>query len=237
MVKRYAKKLVKNYPAIRKRYKVYYPAIKQLGADVMYLKGLINSEPKSHQLVHNNNVGYNGVILSCSTIPQGDGSANRDGDRILPRYFTVHGRLQGAAAAVHLGVKCMIFRWWGESPNALGTLPSVSDVVEPSLVGTQNAPDSFLPTTVTGSKGDRNRRIEVLKTFYMVLDTSSGKSSYTINENIELNAGNKKEHMEYFDNTNYPPTSGGIFILIITDSATSGDLAYHFNTKLTFYDN
>lgn len=239
MVKRYARRAPGVYRGFQKRQKVYVPAVKQLASDVLYLKGLINSEPKFYAHTANNNVGYNGTVISLCDIPQGDSSQSRDGNRVLPRYFGFKGRfhISPISSVTHLGLRVIIFRWWGSDPNSAGAAPATDDILSSSLVGTQNVVDSFLSSDITGSRGDRNRRIEVLKNYEVVLD-ANGNSSLQVDENITVNGGKgPKEHIEYFSAATAPPTSGGFYVLICSDSATATDLSYHFNSKVTFYDN
>lgn len=235
---RVVKRAIKRYPAFHKRYNVYYPAIKQLGKDVMYLKGLVNAEPKYHEVTNSNNFSYNGFVVALCNVPQGDGNTSRDGNRILPRYLNVRfhiNRNMTGTTYPHTTVRYVIFRWWGESSNAVGVAPAAADILE--TVGSQFTPMSPLNNEITGSRGDRNRRIEVHRTGMITLDSVS-KSSHDEEFNIKLNGKNKiKEHIEYFDSTTNPPTSGGFFILFINDNATNVDAAFYLYSRLVFYDN
>lgn len=232
---RYAKKA---YPGIKRRANVYVPAVRQLASDVMYLKGLINSEPKLHGVNASNNFDLNGLIISLCDVPTGDTGINRDGNRILPRYLNIKfhvNRNLSTPTNAHTTVRYIIFRWWGESPNAAGIAPVPGDVL--SIVGSPYAPMSQLNSSVTGSKGDRNRRIEVHRSGMFTLDSVS-KTSFDEEFNITLNGGNKpKEHIEFYDSTTNPPTSGGFFIMFINDNLTSVDAAFYLTSRLTFYDN
>lgn len=232
----FAKQAYRKYPAIKRRAKVYVPAVRQLASDVLYLKGLINSEPKNHLAIVDNNVNWSGVVISLCDVPQGDGSINRDGDRVLPRYLGIHMTCNRTATCttVHQQLRVIIFRFWGESANAVGALPAVADIIDHT--GSIYAPRSFLDQAITGPRGDRQRRIEVLRNYYTSL--SPDKTYIDIQENIEMNGKtqNRKEHLEYFDNTTNPPTSGGVFVLIVTDNTLS-EAAYHLTSKLTYYDN
>lgn len=238
----YGKKLVKKAyksNAVQKRVNVYGKAGVQLYKDVMYLKSLINSEPKSLLSTASGLISYNGTILSLCNVPVGDGSSNRDGDRILPRFMNIKFNCQrtvgGTPTYGHSTIRYVIFRWWGESPNALGVDPTPSEVLTNN--GTTLAPLGMLQSTITGSRGDRNRRIEVHRSGCITLDSVS-KTSFDEEFNITLNGGNApKEHMEYFSSTTAPPTSGGFFVLFISDNAVSGDASYNLCARLTFYDN
>lgn len=235
---RVVKKAIKRYPAFRKRYNVYYPAARQLAKDVMYLKGLVNAEPKYHHVNDSNNFSYAGTIVSLCDVPTGDTNNNRDGNRILPRYLNLRFHINRGITTptyTHTTIRYIIFRWWGETPNAVGVNPIPADILRST--GNQYAPMSPLDSSITGSKGDRNRRIEVHRTGMITLDSVS-KTSHDEEFNIKLNGKNKvKEHMEYYDNTTNPPTSGGFFILFINDNATSVDAAYYLSSRFVFYDN
>lgn len=231
---------IKKYPAARKRYRVYAPAVKQLASDVMYLKGLINSEPKNVYYTNNGTFDYNGVIINLSDTTQGDGAESRDGNRILPRYLQIKGHIRkniSGTPADHVTVRYVLFRWWGESPNATGVPPIPADVLKD--VGNAFAPTSFLSPQITGQKGDRNRRIEVIRTGIVSLDRIN-VNSYDFSENVEVNSGKSKkpkEHIEYYSNASTVPTSGGFFMLFISDSAVASETNYHVNGHLTWYDN
>lgn len=237
-----AKYAVKKYPAVRRRYKVYYPAIRQLGKDVMYLKGLINSEPKFHPVTSSNNFNYAGTVLSLCDIPQGDDGASRDGNRVLPRYFSVNVHINkaidsgyaGGTTTNHTTVRMIIFRWWGEAVGAAGTSPTPAEIL--GTVSDQYAPLRHLSSKITGSKGDRCRRIEVHRNEMFTLDQIS-KTSMDFSFNIKLNGGKKpKEHMEYNSSATAPPTDGGFFILFISD-VLGTDVSYYLESKVVFYDN
>lgn len=237
-IARYGKYAVKKYPAIRKRYKVYTPAVKQLASDVMYLKGLINSEPKFHIVQSSNNVDYNGTTVSLCDVPSGDTSVNRDGDRILPRYMSINltmGRATGATSA-HLSVRMIILRAWVDNPAAGGAGLSVGEVL--STVGSQFSPHSHLNSTVTGPRGDRNRRLEILRNEAVTFNAVNNHSaSYSYNIEMNGKGTRNKEHIEFYSSTTGQPPSGGVYILFITDNATSGEFYYIMESKLTFYDN
>lgn len=237
---KYGKMAIKKYPAARKRYRVYAPAVKQLASDVMYLKGLINSEPKFHVTQSGNNVDWNGAVVSLCDIPTGDTSTNRDGDRILPRYFSINmhcGRASGATSA-HLTARVIIFRSWIENPSTIAPVVTPSEVLTGASLGTLYAPITHLNANMTGSRGDRNRRIEVLRN-ELIQFTANDNPSQTLHYNIEMNGKNKqkKEHIEYNTAGTIQPTSGGLFILFVTDNVTSGEFYYQLESKLTFYDN
>jgi hypothetical protein len=238
-LQKYGKYALKKYPAVRKRARVYVPAVRQLASDVMYLKGLINSEPKNHYVTDSNNFDYNGVMVSLSSISStGTEAYARDGNRVLPRYLKLrmHINKSMTSAIPHNTFRYILFRWWGESPNTAGVAPAVTDII--AGTGTQFAPLSPLVDSITGSKGDRTRRIEVHRTGFVTLD-QVGKTSFDFDLNLELNGKGKstKEHIEFYGDATAPPTSGGFFMLFVSDNVTAADLSYQLYSHLTFYDN
>lgn len=235
--KSYGKKAIQAYPAVSKRVSVYGPAVKQLASDVMYLKGLINTEPMTFTFQSANNYDYTGTVLSCCDLVQGDQAGNRTGNRVLPRYFSLKLHInQGINAAYvnHCTHRIIIFRWWGEAAHGGVIVPA--EILQ--TTGSQFAPVSHLNVQATGPKGDRTRCIEVLRNDEFTLDQVSGTCK-DIAYNITMNSGGKKykEHIEFPGNTTTQPSSGGIFVLLINDNATAGQQSYVLESRLTFYDN
>jgi len=234
---KYGRYAAKKYPAVRKRYRVYAPAVKQLASDVMYLKGLINSEPHFFTTSNAINVDYNGNVFDFCLIPQGDTVSSRTGNRILPRWFALHmswgcGNIITVPKVI---MRCIVFRWYADSHLSANT-PTPSEIL--SVTGTLQAPLSFLNPDITGPKGDRIRAIEVLHN-EMVTFSPNSNHSQTINLNIDLNpkSKSKKEHIEYDDGATASPSAGGLYMLVISDQAVSTETGIQVHGKLTFYDN
>lgn len=227
--------VARKYPAVRKRYNVYAPAVKQLTSDIMYLKGLINSEPKYHIVQSTNNFNYNGIIVPLSNIVQGDGEVNRDGNMVLPRYLSINMLFGGTeSASAPVVVRMILFRYWGESTGVAG---SVTPAEVLSSIGSQFAPFTHLNDDNTGSKGDRQRRIEVFKSKLVNCDQINQQD--TVRKfNIVMNGGNKaKEHIKWNSSTTAEPVSGGIYVLFISNLLSGTSAKYVLESKLTFYDN
>lgn len=237
-VMKYGKYAVKKYPAVQKRARVYVPAVRQLASDVMYLKGLINSEPKNYIVQDSNNFTYSGTVVSLSAVGQGDTENKRDGNRILPKYLSINGYISitsATASTAPINARYVIFRYWGESTSAAPSV-TASEVLE--TTGTQFAPLSHLNSDNTAGRGDRARRIEVHRSESFCLDKVAN-TSIPLNFNIQVNGGSKKikEHIEFRSSVNEDPVSGGFYLLVISDNATSTELHYKIESKLTFYDN
>jgi len=238
---RVAKRVYRSQP-VQKRMRVYAPAAKQLYSDVMYLKSIINSELKTHAVQSTNNFSYNGVVISLCNVPQGDGDKDRDGNTVLPRYLSVNGHF-GCGTLLTSGngiiIRMIIFRYWGESTSsATGSI-----VVDPDEVidaaGTVYAPLSHLNPDNTGSRGDRTRRIEILKSeiYTAVPNSSCARKSFMLNLEMNGKNVNKKEHITFTNSTTAQPISGGLYIMFVSNSATGTDAEYTIQTKLSFYDN
>lgn len=237
--RRYGSYAVKKYPAVRKRYRAYAPAVTQLVKDVAYLGTLINSEPKYFTVQDSNNFNYIGKVVPLSVMAQGDGASSRDGNLVLPRYMSINGYVAITSAttgSIPINVRVLIFRYWGEQVSAA---PSVAPAEVLETIGTQFAPLSHLNPDVTGSRGDRTRRIEVHKSMNVLLDNVGSKPGEYFSCNIQLNGqGTKrKEHIKFRSSTTEEPVSGGFYALFISDNATSTQVNYHLESKLTFYDN
>lgn len=218
------------------RVQIYGAAGKQLYKDVMYLKGLINSEPMSHRVESSANYDYNGTVFDLSAISQGDQEGQRTGNKILPRYLNLYvhiNQIATTAPATHCTHRMVLFKCWTE---AGATIPLVTDILTATAVGTQYAPLAHLTEQFTGGKGDRSRRIEVLRNEFVTLDTVS-KTAVDFHYNIVMNGGNKKEHIEYQGNVTAPAISGGIYLLVVSSNPTATDSGIWLGSNLTFYDN
>lgn len=215
------------------RLQIYGRAGKQLYKDVMYLKTLVNAELHTYTRSLSNNIDSTGETTYLDSVPQGDGDGNRTGNSILPRYQTIYMHINKAIAGPdHETFRVILFRYWGES-TSVPAVPTVSEVLS-------NAdPLSFLNDDNTGSKGDRERRIEVHKSKIFTLDNVA-KTSMTWKWNLTINGPKKKvkDHIKYGSSSTAVPISGGFFLLFISDNATGANKSsYNFNAKLGFYDN
>ena len=218
------------------RVQIYGQAGKQLYKDVMYLKSLVNAEMHYHLDNFSGNIDTTGTVISLNDVPQGDDDNNRTGTSILPRWqginFHVNKKITATGTVDHETIRVILFRYWGESSDAL---PSVI----PGDVLAVVDPLSFLSQNNTGSKGDRERRIEVHKSKLFTLD-SVADTSRTYKWNVQINGVNNKpkEHIKYLSEVTGEPLSGGFYLLFISDNGTGANKAsYTIRSKLNFYDN
>lgn len=228
---------VRKSNGFKKRAKVYGRAGIQLYKDVKYLKGLINSEPKYHTVQSANNFSWNGLVVSLSSIPQGGGVNDRDGNMILPRYLNINLNVGSTVAGTEPTlIRFIIFRYWGESTNVAGGV-TVTEVL--SNTGTQFSPLCHLNDDNTGNRGDRQRRIEIHKNEVVNFDLVNYREM-AYSYNIIVNGGDSpKEHIKFNSSATAEPVSGGFYILFISNNSGSlnANSKYAFESKLTFYDN
>jgi len=222
----------------KKRGRVYGRAGYQLYRDINYLRTLVNSELNSHQEVNTNNIDSTGEITNLDSIPQGDGENSRTGNSVLPRFLSVNININKKIAAGvidHETFRLILFRYWGEQTSAAPSV-TVAEILDSfSAIG----PRSFLNEDNTGRKGDRERRIEVLKSKLFTLDNVA-QTSRTWKWHIEVNGVNvqRKEHLKYRSSSTENPISGGFYILIISDNATGANKSsFNLHSKLNFHDN
>lgn len=215
----------------------------QLVKDVAYLASLVNSEPKYLTTVMNNNFNWSGLMYDLSTIVQGGGTNNRDGNSVLPRYLNLKFRIKKAvdlpvvSTIDSVTYRLVIFRYWGSNANNPAA-PIPGDVL--TNINDQNAPMSFLDDDITGSKGDRQRRIEVLKSEMVTLDINNNARDYDLNFQMNGPAVQNKQHLKFLSAATQTPISGGIYLLVIsnTDGAIHpNEIAINGLAKLVYYDN
>lgn len=208
----------------------------RLSKDVMYLKSIMNSEPKYHLLQLGIGLDDAGRIDSLSNIPQGDTHIQRNANSVLPRYLSIQATFVknvNASASDFETFKVIIFRYWGEATSAA---PNVT----PSEVLEQVSHKGFLNDDNTGKRRDRERRIEVHRSMYFTLDKIA-RTSKNVKINIKVNGPTKavKDHIKFRSSTTEQPVSGGFYLLTITDNPdiSSYKATLDWSSKLVFYDN
>lgn len=215
------------------RVKVYGRAGKQLYKDVMYVKSLINSELHYHITTQSVNFDSTGIVIPMSVIPVGDSNVNRTGNSILPRYLNIYASVQkGLAGPDHETFRLILFRYWGEATN-IAPVTSVNEILSSGNTY------SFLNEDNTGSRGDRERRIEIHKNKYFTLDNVAS-TSRSIKWSVQVNGVGKqvKEHMKYRTTATEQAISGGFHLLLLSSNTTAANYSdIIFNAKLSFYDN
>lgn len=231
------RKYVRKYPvttAKRSRWSTYGAAGMQLARDVMYLKTLINSEPHNWYVNAGNNYNYNGAIVSLSNVTVGNSEQDRTGNRVLPRYLNV--KWYVTTGSVNNLARVMLIRYWGEATSAAPGV-TVAEVMRTTALGTVQAPLAHLNEDNTGPKGDRARRVEVLRSELVTLDNEVERRMYSGEWDVQVNGMNvqRKEHIEWRSSTTEEPVSGGFYMIFIGASATND--AYQLESKMTFYDN
>ncbi len=211
------------------------PKFARVNADIKYLKTVVNAEVHHHTVASANNFNSTGIVESLSKVVQGNGDVNRTGNSILPRFQSINvhvNKFIDVNAPEHETIRVIVFRYWGESTgdNPIVIINEILDSPDPL---------SYLNDDNVGSRGDRERRIEVHKSKLFTLDKVAS-TSRTWKWNIQINGPNKKvkDHMKFNNNTTQDPLSGGFYILFISDNASAmNESAFGYNAKLNFYDN
>lgn len=197
------------------------------------LKQLMPPEPKNHILAEAaQTFNYTGIVRSLTSIGQGDGPTQRDGNRIMPRYLSMNFSIPlDTTLNTQTVVKFIIFRSWIEQSNISGTL-APNEVLD--ITGTSGAPYSHLLSTITGSRGDRGRRIQVLYSRLYSLNNVN-RSSIVGKLNLRMNGGKKKEFIQFVNNAANEPSDGGLYFLLVSDSVTTAT-SISYSAKTTYYD-
>ncbi len=221
------------------RLQVYGGAARQLFNDVMYLKSIINSELHYLDVIQSNNLDYNGVVHSLSTIPVGDGPTDRTGLMVLPRGIDVRGftglTISGASAGLTIKYRVILFQYWGDPLDSSST-PSPGDILQ--YTGASTSVFSPLNDDITGPPRDRARKIRVLADRLEVhCPYSHTATSLELHTDVNPVASEVKEHIKFYDTSTTAPISGGIFILLMSDQVTGTYTQYGFTSRLQFYDN
>lgn len=226
-----------TYSGAKKRYKIYSKAGNQLYSDVAYLKTLINSELHQHFVDQTFTSDNDGVVYSLSSVPQGDGISSRTGNSILPRYLTCHAQIyknMDASSVNHTTMRVILFQYWGEGTDAGNSAAvNMGDVLK------EDNPLSFLNPANTGAKGDRERRIRILRNRMFILDKVT-KTSQIIKFNISMNGPKKdtKEHCKFNASNTAEPLSGGLYFLVVDDNSSGiHKNAIILKTSYKFHDN
>lgn len=223
--KRYVK------PRVVSRWGTYAAAGHQVLKDVMYLKTLINSEPHNHFVQSANNFNWNGFVVSLCNVPQDDTNGGRTGNRILPRFLNLNVHIENGSN--NNVIRVIVFRYWGE---ASGAFPLVTPAEVLRTIGTSYCPLSHLNEDNVGPRGDRTRRIEVLRNEFVSLDNIE-RRCLALKFDIEMNgvAVSRKEHIEFRSSATEDPISGGVYILFAGKYAVND--GFILESKMTFYDN
>lgn len=230
----YRKSYKKKQNGFQKRVQIYGRAGGQLYSDVRYLKTLINSEMHWHIADYGLNIDTVGTVLNFNEIPEGDGENLRTGTSILPRFLTLHMHINKAMSGTvtHDTIKILLFRYWGSAANDAPNVTPSDILLGVDVLG-------FLDQDITGKKGDRERRIEVLKSKLFTLDMVAD-TSRTYSWNISMNGMNvpKKEHIKYRGASTEDAVSGGLYILVMSSNSSGANKSsVNIRGKLGFHDN
>lgn len=219
-----------------KMYRAPSAQTKRNTKSIKQLQVYSNPELNFHYGTGSANITNSGSISNLTQISKGTGQTVREGNKIMPRYLQYNFSLQknmGAGSPNHEVVRLIVFRAWIKEAVD-GVVPGIS----PSDVLYQVHPLSFLNPDITGKKGDRSRRIQILRNKMVTLDKQT-ITSKTYKFSISMNGPNvaNKQPVTYADGANNDAISGAIYYLLVSDNATGSDYAnFGVNYKLSFYD-
>lgn len=183
------------------------------------LRRLVNVEIKKFDqtIAVGTNVTSSGVCYSCCDIAQGDTDQTRDGNSIKPLGIKFQVRLTNNATAVNTSVRVMVIK---DLQQVADTAPTVSEVLDTSIVGAYAAP---LNNNTVG-------RFKVLSDKLISLNTVS-KPQMDLMWYQKLYG-----HIRYNGTSAADIQKGGIYLLIVSDQATNYP-TFGFNTRLFYADN
>lgn len=183
------------------------------------LRRLVNVEVKKFDqtIAVGTNVTSGGTVYSCCDMAQGDTDQTRDGNSIKPLGCKFQLRLANNATAVNTAVRVMVIR---DLQQVADTAPTVSDVLDTSIVGAYAAP---LNNATVG-------RYKVLSDKLYSLNTVA-KPQMDLMWYQKLNG-----HIRYNGSAASDIQKNGLYMLIVSDQATNYP-TFGFNTRLHFTDN
>lgn len=206
-------------------YKKKYNALEiasKAAAGVWYLKGLINSELKIHQVLAGpQDIDYAGRLDAISAIGQGDTEITRDGNSVFARYLNIKGVVKVQDATQPALVRLMIVQDNSTDPSST----SVSDIIAQSTISTVYAPMSQLNRdTAVG-------RFKVLASKMLTVGNLANQS-LAYNFNIEM-----RHHIKYDGAAVNDYKKGNIWFLQISDLTGTAVPVNTYMSRLKFYDN
>ena len=196
------------------RYASYIPSIIKT---VQQVKGLVNSEMKHFDATFTINPTTAGVVTQLTSIVQGDGVSNRDGESVLLQslYFRGTTTQNVSDTSVYNQVRFILFQCKNEqdAPTIAKLLTSAS------YISPLNLDNSF------------NYRIMWDKTMSIIPQYSGHHNQKFFKKYFKLNT-----HVKYDGTTGASVKGGGIYLATISDVASNGpDTSISY--RLRFTDN
>ncbi len=198
--KAYKKRNPVNKPWYKKKYNAMELASKA-AAGVWYLKGLVNSEKKFHNLeITSTSFDSGGTIVPLTSIAQGDTELTRDGISVFVRSLQLRGVILMDTASPSVTVRCMIVIDKSTNPGT----PVAADVLQ--TISSAQAP--FSPIN-----NDNKTRFQVLySTLATLSDTNN--NALPIKFYREL-----RHHVKYNGATATAHAKGQLLLVLVSDHA------------------
>lgn len=180
---------------------------------VRYIRGLVNSEKKHHDVTWTPTVNTTGTTRSLTSIAQGDGISTRDGNSILVKslYFRMSSQLNSGATASF--VRFIVFQ---DKQQVADTTPGVTDVLETA---------DYLSHLNRANLG----RFKILRDVTYGLDGNTVVRVFK--RYIYLNT-----HIRYNGTASTDIQKNGLHVLAISNEATNVPTV-DFNFSISYHDN
>ncbi len=193
-------------------------ATKALGT-AYAVKKLINVEYKSIRQTFTTDPSSSGAVVNLTAIAQGDGLANRDGNKVRAKMLQVRGVAEMNASATASHVRMVIVR----DNNGSTTIPSISDLY-PSVA-------FFASNSLKTNAPQSNSRFSVLWDHWLSLDFVGYGSTKSFAYSLPL------DHHIFFSGTGATDEGKGHLYLFIASNEAINDPNIVAQSVVQFLDN
>lgn len=185
---------------------------------VWYLKGLVNSEMKTHTYSAQSSIDYNGTLTALTAIAQGDTAITRDGNSIFMRYINMRGCIDIASVTSTLSMRIMLVQDTSTNPASRVT----SDVLDSSVMGTVYAPYASMNKNESG-------RFKVLYSKLFTVGPYNQAQAITISKKIRL-------HAKYDGALSTDHKVGNIYLVMVSNTVTTNP-TFTYSCRIGYHDN
>lgn len=210
-------KRTKNVAWYKKKYSVSDLAAKAMKG-VVALKGIINSELKTFDLLSSLDPDHTGVVSPISAIARGDARDERNGKSVLCKSVFFRGCIFADTGATVTSLRVMIVQ---DTMNQ-GTTPTLADMLQTNATST-----AFLSPLAQTSSG----RFRVLYSKILIMN-QGGAMSHLIKAYIQVD-----KHIKFTGPAGTDEWKNQIYLAVISDKVSS--LIPHIDvfSRVSYYDN
>lgn len=213
--RRYPKRKGKSAPWYAKKYSVSQMAQKALKG-VNYIRGLVNSEMYKLDTAVTGTVPDSGSVTHVTAIPQGDGEGNRSGNSVYVRSLNWKGQVfRTTSGNANQTMRIIVFC---DNQQITDSSPGVTDLLQSATVY------SHLNKNTVG-------RFSILANKVFML-SSTGDLGKQVNINIPL-----KHHVRYNGSATGDIARGGLYVLCISDQASTNYPSIQSEVRVSYHDN